>query len=107
NYSGDYTVRYWCLDGDNASYSGMAVAYRNYLIEEKGLKKTELSPALNLNIYGAIDVKANFLGIPYKKLKSLTSFSEAAEMTAYLSENGVGGLSVRYEGWTNNGFFNK
>ena len=107
DFSGDYTVRYWCLDGDNASYSGMAVAYRDYLIEEKGMKKTELSPALNLNIYGAIDVKANFLGIPYKKLKSLTSFSEAAEMAAYLLENGVGGLSVRYEGWTNNGFFNK
>ena len=28
-------------------------------------------------------------------------------MAAYLLENGVGGLSVRYEGWTNNGFFNK
>lgn len=104
---GDYVVRYYCLSGEDASYVGMAKTYRNYLIEEKGLKKTVLSPALNLNIYGAIDVKANFLGIPYRKLKSLTSFSQAKEIASYLSENGVEGLSVRYEGWTNYGLFNK
>ena len=103
----DYSVRYYCLSGEEASYVGMAKTYRNYLIKEKGLTKTELSPALNINVYGAIDVKANFLGIPYKKLKGLTSFSQAQEMAEYLSENGVSSLAIRYEGWTNNGLFNK
>lgn len=103
----DYAVRFYCLSGEEANYVGMAKTYRQYLIEEKGLKKTELEPTLNINLYGAVDVKANFLGFPYQKLKSLTSFSQAEAMADYLNASGAGTLSMRYEGWTNGGVFNK
>ena len=103
----DYTVNYYPLSGENADYVGMAKVYRQYLISERGMNKTAQRPALNLNLYGAIDVKANTLGFPHKKLESLTDFSEALKIAKDLREDGVGNLSVRYEGWTNYGIMNK
>lgn len=69
------------------------------------MQKTDLMPALNLDIVGAVEVKANLLGIPYQKLKSLTSFSQAQTMAAALQSGGAV-ISVRYEGWTNRGLLN-
>lgn len=107
NYSlPDYTVRYYCLSGEEAGYVGMAKTYRNYLISEQGLSKSAQKPALNLECYGAIDVQANFLGIPYKKLKALTTFDQAAAMAEELTQSGAGTLALRYVGWTEGGVMN-
>ncbi len=103
----DYTVRYYCLSGEDAGYVGMAKTYRNYLIAEQGLSKTAQQPALNLECYGAIDVQANFLGIPYKKLKALTTFAQAGAMAEELTQLGAGTLALRYEGWTEGGVMNR
>ena len=37
----NYSVKYFCLSGDQASYVGMAKFYREYLIDEKGMKKAD------------------------------------------------------------------
>ncbi len=103
----DYIVRYYLLSGEEADYAGMANTYRQYLIAERGMKKTALAPALNLHVYGAIDIKTNTLGFPHQKLTGLTSFSQARDMAAYLQTAGAGVLSMRYEGWANYGVFNK
>ncbi|MBR7133224.1 MAG: hypothetical protein IKD04_06790 [Clostridia bacterium] len=102
-----FEVTYKFLDGDNANYVGVAKEYRNYLIEEKGLTKSETTPSFSLDIYGAIDVEATFLGVQYSKLKSLTTFSQAEEILDELKAEGVENVSVRYLGWSNYGLLNK
>lgn len=106
NKMNTYEVSYYCLNGDNSSYVGMAKQYQKYLTDEKGLIKKTFTPSLSLNIYGAIDKKASFLGIPYDKIVSLTTFSEAKEILNYFKQSGVDNISVRYMGWNNNGIMN-
>lgn len=102
-----YTVRYYYLSGENASYVGMAETYRNYLINEKGLESNPQQPALALNVYGALEVEENFLGIKYNRKQPLTTFDETAEILGDLKAAGVENLSVQYIGWINNGVFNR
>lgn len=102
-----YTVRYYFLDNDDASYVGMAKKYREYLIEEKGLKKNPSKPSLALNVYGSLETTANFLGVKYNKKRLLTRFSETQELIDDLYSNGVENLSLKYIGWNNNGVYNR
>ncbi|MBP3706629.1 MAG: hypothetical protein J6J13_05235 [Clostridia bacterium] len=102
-----YTVRYYLLDGEKASYSGMAETYRNYLVKEKGLKKNASKPSLALEIYGALETKENILGVTYQKDQKLTSYSDVKSILSTLKKSGVGDIAVQYIGWTNNGVYNR
>ena len=102
-----YTVRYNFLDGEDASYAGMAKTYRNYLIEEKGLKKNVSKPSLALEIYGALETEENILGVSYMKDQKLTSFSDAKSILTQLTKSGVDNIALQYVGWNNNGVFNR
>jgi hypothetical protein len=101
-----YEVRYYPLTGDNASYVGMASKYRQYLIDEEGLKKDPQKPALDVDLYGSVDETAYFLGIPYNSQQVLTSFDQAVDIIKQLKQNGVNNISVRYIGWNNYGVLN-
>lgn len=101
-----YEVRYYPLSGEEASYVGMAHKYREYL-ETKGLIKNAQQPALALDVYGAIPMKANFLGITYTKTEALTTFDQTREILEDLKAKGVENLSVRYRGWGGSGLLNK
>lgn len=95
-----YSVRYTCLSGEQADYTGMAKVYREYLTAEKGLRPAEGDGcALALSLYGAADKQAYFIGLPYTKTLALTTFSEAREMLAALREKGVEETAVQYFGW--------
>ena len=102
-----FTMRYYFLDGEDASYTGMAKCYRNYLIEEKGLEKTVTKPSLALNVYGSLETEENFLGIKYNKKQVLTSFDDAKAIVEELKNDGIDNISVLYTGWTNNGYYNR
>ncbi len=102
-----FTVRYYPLSDEKADYSGFAKTYRDYLINEKGLKKSDKKPTFNINMIGAVDVKANFLGFAYYKPYALTTFDEAQIILEELISAGVKDLSVRYEGWQNDGLVNR
>lgn len=102
-----FTVRYYPLCGENADYSGFAKVYRDYLINEKGLKKSTLKPSFNVSLIGAVDFKANFLGFTYYKPTALTAFDEAKTILDELTAEGVKNISVRYEGWQNDGLVNR
>lgn len=103
----DYTVRYYPLSGENASYSGMANKYREYLVSEQGLQKTEYAPSLALRAYGSLEVEKNLLGIHYYDKQSLTSYSQLQNIAAELKDNGVNALAVQYVGWSANGVYNR
>ena len=101
-----FTVDYYFLSGNDADYVGMAKTYRSYLEEKGDLSKKTTKPVLNVDTYGAIDVTANFLGFSYKKLESLTSYSEVSKIADDLQSSGINNLGVRYIGWGNNGLTN-
>lgn len=101
-----YTVKYYFLTESNADYIGMANTYREYLINEKGLEKTVKEPVLNVDVIGAIDVKANFLGFSYFADYALTEYSEVEDIIKALNKAGVEEVGIRYIGWNNDGLTN-
>ncbi len=103
-----YNIRYYTLDGDNADYVGMATAYRDYLVEEKGFSKKTIDPKFHVRMLGFYEEAASFLGvIPYTKKVKLTTYDQAAEIAKGLKDGGIDALSMQYLGWTNNGVTNK
>ena len=98
----DYSVEYTFLNGENANYSGMAEVYRNYL----NLEKKPQKPSISLTFYGAAKRKASFLGIPYTKTMSLTSFKDTQKIIEEFNENDIS-VSLRYVGWNNDGIDNR
>lgn len=71
------SVSFLPLTGEKASYSGMAEAYRNYLIKEYGIEKVSKETAASLELLGATQVDSQFLGIPYRSLYPMTTFKQA------------------------------
>lgn len=105
--SDSYTVRYYFLSGDQADYTGMATIYRNYLMSEGGVRQQQMQPSLQLDLYGATDKQASFLGIPYTKTQKLTTFAQAQEILTALEQAGVSQVALRYKGWTGTGLTNR
>lgn len=102
-----YEVRYYPLSGEDCGYSKMAQVYRDYLEQEAGLKQNVQPPALNLDVYGSIDVKANFLGFIYRKNIPLTTFGQAKEILSRLNQSDIEKIDLRYFGWGGSGIANK
>lgn len=103
-----YSVEYrFCQAG--SSYVSLAQEYRKYLSENGMLPKSEelSKPTFNVDVYGAVDTAANFLGFSYSKTKALTTYKQAADIINELSDSGIENISVRYIGWGNNGLINK
>lgn len=97
------SIRYYLLDAAKSDYVGMALAYRDYLMKEKGLKPIKAeSPKVPfyLDIVGA-DKKQGLLWDQY--LKGTTT-SEAMEMVKRLYGLGIENMSIQYMGWQKNGY---
>ena len=84
----------------------MAARYRAYL-ESQGMAQKDTAPSFNLDLLGAANEEASFLGIPYTKQLKLTTFDQAREIVEDLQAKGIDRVSVRYLGWTNSGLDNE
>lgn len=86
--------------GDTATYAGLAVAYRNYLIGKGTFAQAEQRP---------FDVQVDFLGLERenfilgKQDVVMTSFAQAEEILTELKAENVENISVVYRGWQKNG----
>ncbi|WP_342572659.1 DUF5696 domain-containing protein [Paenibacillus sp. FSL R5-0749] len=104
-FHNEIAVVYDFLDSDDASYSGMASKYRDYLIGQK--KLTRLADDTTLPFYveliGGIPKKKFFLGIPYSAYEPLTTFEEAQEIVKEMQDLGVQDIQLQYTGWFNGG----
>ncbi len=107
-YQGDYKVIYGFLNGNNASYSGMALAYKDYLINKNQLNKVDKKDNINFNLslLGAVDYNTSFLGLPVTSKIGLTKYDEVAKILSQLKEKGVSNIQVQYKYWDNNGINN-
>lgn len=108
SYKGNITVRYKVLEGESASYTGMAKAYKSYLEQKEGLKKNLLpeNSLLFVDMVASVPQEKNFMGIPYTTYKSMTSFSQAQEILKSLKDEGVKDIIFQYTDWANGGVRN-
>lgn len=92
----------------DASYVGMAKAYRYRLIKEGAVEKLESSSQIPLYVetLGVIDSNEKILSIPVKLKKALTSFEDIRSMTEELGQAGITNLVYKLTGYTNGGMVN-
>lgn len=104
-YADDITIRYQFLTAENADYTGMALAYREYLLENGQLveKEAEKTAPLFLEMLGLVDSTEYFLGIPYEGNTVVTSFADAKAILEDMNSRGVKNIKVDYAGIVNGG----
>lgn len=84
-----FTVEFIPLSGENASYVGMAKAYQEYLYGNNDANADVADPVYSIKFLGGLLQQRNFLGFPYKKLISLTSYTDAKNILTELESTGV------------------
>lgn len=118
-YLGNYKIRYVMLsDGDkaadsdktvyDASWLGMAVAYRDYLTSTgvlSALDSSSISEDIPLYIetFGAIETVERILSIPVTKKVALTSFEDIKSMYEDLSDAEIKNINFKLTGYTKGG----
>ncbi len=102
-YKGDIEINYQLLRDDNANYFGLAKQYQIYLVENYNLQENDNTDKtiLNIEMLGMYKKKEFFMGIPYNKTNSLTTFAEAIKILEELKGNNVNNINLIYEGWFN------
>ena len=98
-------VRYYVLSGDEVNVADLADAYRNYLINEKGLTKqsTEDASDLYVTTMGGTVKKQSVLGFPVDMQTIATSYDEALEIVQKLKDVGVDGITLTYNDFNDSG----
>jgi hypothetical protein len=99
---GDRSVRFILLQGEQANYSGMAKAYRNYLIAEEGIEPVEdQEMKYQLRLFGGV-LQDEIIGSTFV---SMTTFEQAKTIIDQLLDKGIHSLEVTMEGWSDEGKF--
>lgn len=94
---GNFTVRYYPLAAENATYADVAAAYRAQL----GLKESIADAATQqLEMVASIPSIDTFLGVPYESVRVLTSYEQAAQTLHDFAAEGLNDLTLRYTGWS-------
>lgn len=97
-YPSDYQIEYHFLSGAEASYSGMAKAYR----EELDLQsQSSTEPTINLSIIG-MDYKSGLFG---KNFVEMTTYEDVERIVSELLSSGVEDIEMVYMSWNKGGFY--
>ena len=102
-YTGDLTVRYAFLSGEQADYNGMAAYVQRQIFCDSEPLTPEAPPVVTEYV-GLIRKTESFLGLSYEKKVPMTTFAQVAEHTADLQANGLRGLRVKLSGWFGGGY---
>ena len=99
----DHGIKYMFLTGEDADYSGMANAYRDYLVSEGGISRKipeggKISLGLDL-----------FMGIKeermlFDKYVPMTTFKQSEDIINELMSMGVDDMQVNLVGWEREGY---
>lgn len=98
----DLQVRYCLLSGEDANYSGMANAYRDYLLDNE------------LVIVGdtSYNTRVDFLGVEQEEFLmgttavTMTTVADIEEIYSQLQTAGIESLLTVYKGWQKGGLYN-
>lgn len=98
----DLQVRYKLLSGESANYSGMANAYRQYLLDSGDLQRQNLSYNTRVDVLGT--EREEFLmgttSVP------MTTVDQVRDIYAALRREGVANVLTVYRGWQKGGLYN-
>ena len=121
-YVGSYKIRYIMLSDYteetaelgvktyDASWFGMATAYRDYLTKEgvlTPLTEEELTDDIPLYIetFGTLETLEKVLSIPVWVMTPLTTFDNVKDMYEDMSEGGIKNVNFRLTGYANGGMY--
>ncbi len=98
----DLTARYQ-LYGPDTTYFDLAKGYQAYLAEKEGmtLRYGDGSAQLYLEVVGGLNLASRFVGIPYSKAYSMTTYEELMEIME--SMDGIR-CQLQYDGAFNGGW---
>lgn len=101
------TQRYLFIN--SPQYPAMAEGYRSYLMDHHPqlMKKTESDLPVVVELIGAIDRTKHILGVPRRHPYRLTSYEDVRSITKQLVDSGLTDLSIKYNGWFNDGILHK
>ena len=101
----DLTMRYQFY-GRGVTYYDMAKGYQDYLVRQEGLSVEygEGAARMYLEVVGTVNIPDRFVGIPYRKSQSMTTYSQLRQMMEELE--GVS-YSLQYDGVFNGGWNGK
>lgn len=105
-YKDDIVVNYEFLNGENASYKGMAKYYKNYLFGNE-VKFNSKTPNLLVECVGQIEKIKTFAGFGYSKDITLTNFEQVKNIAEDLTDSGIDGLKIKLSGWLNGAVRNR
>ncbi|EWM52783.1 DUF5696 domain-containing protein [Ruminococcus flavefaciens] len=107
--SDDIEMLYYPISEKGADYADIAARYRQYLLEEQGVRIRSRADdvAVYLRLYGGVMKKKPILGIPVAQKTSVTGYGQAADIISSLSNGGVDNMVVSYKNWTDDGIRNK
>ncbi len=123
-YVGNYKIHYVMLSDENeaaknelkdgawyeASWLGMAKAYRDYLVD-KGVLTQLTADQISNNIplyiesFGAVETIEKFMSIPVEVMRPLTSAKDVETMYEELSAAGATNINFKLTGYSNGGVF--
>ncbi|NLM49967.1 MAG: hypothetical protein GX196_03325 [Clostridiaceae bacterium] len=99
----DRQMRYVFLTGEDSDYSGMARAYRKYLVETGNINnvlKDATAMPFGLDLF--MGIKEDRL--IFDKYIPMTTFANAEEIYNLLIENGVQNINLNLIGWNKGGY---
>ncbi|MCM3337636.1 DUF5696 domain-containing protein [Paenibacillus sp. MER TA 81-3] len=99
----DMQIRYKFLNGQDASYVGMAKTYQSYLADKGVLKKMEggsdAAIPVQVDVLGAETENGMFA----QRLIPVTTAAQLEAMLADMKQNGIRNVNVVYKGWNEGG----
>ena len=98
---GDRQVAYTFVDGSQATYAGLALQYRQYLITSQHAQA--LAPQKEPPLLLAIMSGAREVGVPFAPFEASTTFAQAEQMAKDLLSQGIQSIRMSVEGWERNG----
>lgn len=107
-YDANLTVKYTMLTADNPGYAGAANYYRQRLVDEGVLKAKENSAddiKFYYDVLGGVMMNKFFLGARYEGMYAMTTFGQAADISADLAANGISNQVMNFQGWMNRGYY--
>lgn len=107
--SGDVSVTYYPIAGENLSYTDVSKVYRDYLTDVIGVQKKAVdnSVPFYLTLYGGTIKTQSILGFPADIQTTATTYKQALEIIKALEERGVSNIKVIYEDFNEAGITSK
>lgn len=99
----DREIRYFLLDGDQANYSGMANAYRQYLLETGQLVDTIAEgDQMPLAIESVMGILKS--GLLFDEYVTMTSFDDVVDILEQLKSRGITNTEMVLTDWIKGGW---